>query len=110
VGTDRQARGRYAIRFADEASDHLDSLTARQRATLLDSTERQLSHQPTLETRHRKRMQPGKEGFVAPWELRVGDLRLYYEAHETPQRLVVVVAVGVKVRNRLRVAGREYEP
>jgi hypothetical protein len=55
-------------------------------------------------------MQPGKEGFVAPWELRVGDLRLYYEAHETPQRLVVVVAVGVKVRNRLRVAGREYEP
>ena len=25
-------------------------------------------------------------------------------------RLVVVVAVGVKVRNRLRVAGKEYEP
>jgi hypothetical protein len=75
---------------------------------LLDSTVRQLSHQPTLETRHRKQMQPGKEAFVAPWELRVGDLRLYYETHETPQRLVVVVAVGVKVRNRLRVAGREY--
>ena len=47
---------------------------------------------------------------MAPWELRVGDLRLYYETHETPQRLVVVVAVGVKVRNRLRVAGKEYEP
>lgn len=55
-------------------------------------------------------MQPGKAGFVAPWELRVGDLRLYYESHETPQRLVVVVAVGVKVKNCLRVAGREYEP
>ena len=110
MDTRRQSRGRYAIRFADEASDHLATLTARQRATLLDSTERQLSHQPTVETRHRKRMRPGKEGFVAPWELRVGDLRLYYEVHENPQRLVVVVAVGVKVRNRLRVAGREYEP
>ena len=104
------AKGRYAIRFSDEAADHVGALTARQRATLLDSAARQLSHQPTLETRHRKRMQPGREGFVAPWELRVGDLRLYYETHETPQRLVLVVAVGVKVRNRLRVAGREYEP
>jgi mRNA-degrading endonuclease RelE of RelBE toxin-antitoxin system len=110
VKTDRLAKGRYAIRFSNEASTHLSSLTARQRATLLDSTERQLSHQPTLETRRRKPMQPGKEGFVAPWELRVGDLRLYYETHETPQRLVVVVAVGVKVRNRLHVAGTEYEP
>jgi mRNA-degrading endonuclease RelE of RelBE toxin-antitoxin system len=110
VDTDRPAKGRYAIRFSDEASDHLGNMTARQRATLLDSAERQLSRQPALETRHRKRMQPGKEGFLAPWELRVGDLRLYYEIHETPQRLVVVVAVGVKVRNRLRVAGKEYEP
>ena len=71
-------------------------LNARQRATLLDSTERQLSHQPTLETRHRKRMQPGKDGFVALWELRVGDLRLYYE---TPRD-------SPEVRNRLRVAGK----
>ncbi len=102
--------GRLRDPILDEASDHLGSLTARQRATLLDSAERQLSHQPALETRHRKRMQPGKEGFLAPWELRAGDLRLYYEIHEIPQRLVVVVAVGVKVRNRLRVAGKEYEP
>ena len=110
MDTDRLARGRYAIRLSDEASDHLATLTARQKATLLDSTERLLSDQPTVETRRRKRMQPGKAGFVAPWELRVGDLRLYYEVHETPRRLVVVVAVGVKVRNRLRIAGREYEP
>jgi mRNA-degrading endonuclease RelE of RelBE toxin-antitoxin system len=110
VETDRRPRGRYAIRFSDDAADHLVTLTARQRATLLDSTEQQLSHQPTIETRRRKRMQPGREGFVAPWELRVGEMRLYYEVHETPQRLVVVVAIGVKVRNRLRIAGWEYEP
>jgi hypothetical protein len=91
-------------------ADHLDALTARQRATLLDSIERQLSHQPTIATRHRKRMEPGREGFIAPWELRLGEMRLYYETHEVPERLVVVVAVGVKVRNRLRIAGREYEP
>jgi mRNA-degrading endonuclease RelE of RelBE toxin-antitoxin system len=110
VDTDRLAGEPYEIRFSDEAADHLAALTARQRATLLDSAARQLLHQPAVETRHRKRMEPGREGFVAPWELRVGNLRLYYETHEIPDRLVVVVAVGVKVRNRLRIAGREYEP
>lgn len=72
--------------------------------------ERQLTQQPTVVTRHRKRMEPDKPGFVAPWELRVGDLRVYYDVEESPQPLVVVSAVGVKTRGRVRVGGREYGP
>ena len=100
----------YRIRFSDEAVEHLGVLTARQRATVLDVVERQLVHQPMVETRHRKRMEPGKPGFIAPWELRVGDLRVYYDVEESPEPLVVVSAVGVKIRNRMRIGATEYEP
>jgi hypothetical protein len=110
VDTDGRSARRYEIQLSDDACDHLEFLTGRQRATRLDSADRHLSHQPTVETRHRKRMEPGRAGFIAPWELRIGDMRLYYDTHETPRRLVLVVAVGVEIRSRLRIAGREYEP
>ena len=98
----------YHIRFSDEADKHIASLTARERATLLDRIERQLRDQPTVETRNRKRMHEGKAGFIAPWELRVGELRVYYDVQEGPEPLVSVVAVGVKVRERVSIGGKEY--
>ncbi len=100
----------HRIRLSDEAAEHLRALTARQRATALDAVERQLTHQPAIETRHRKRMEPGKAGFIAPWELRVGDLRVYYDVKESAQPQVVVSAIGVKVRNRVRIGGMDYGP
>jgi hypothetical protein len=39
---------------------------------------------------------------IAPWELRIGALRVYYDVAGQPDPL----AVGVKVRNRIRI-GRE---
>ena len=50
MDTDRPTGARYKIRFSTDAEDHLGALTARQKATLLDSAERQLSHQPAAET------------------------------------------------------------
>ena len=46
---------------------------------------------------------------VAPWELRIGDLRVYYEVKVDPERVVVVKAVGVKVRNRVLIGGEEVD-
>jgi mRNA-degrading endonuclease RelE of RelBE toxin-antitoxin system len=43
---------------------------------------------------------------LAPWELRIGDLRVYYDVEEKPEPTVCVLAVGVKQRNRVRI-GRE---
>jgi hypothetical protein len=51
-------------------------MAARQRSTMLDSIERQLVHEPLVETRNRKQLRPNP---VAPWELRIGDLRVFYE-------------------------------
>jgi len=43
---------------------------------------------------------------VAPWELRIGNLRIYYDVTEDPEPVVFVRAVGIKERNRIRI-GRE---
>ena len=40
---------------------------------------------------------------IAPWELRIGNLRVYYDVEEEPGRKVVILAVGVKQRNRVRI-------
>ena len=46
---------------------------------------------------------------MAPWELRIGKLHLYYEVREQPERVVVVEAVGVKDRDRVRIGGEEIK-
>ena len=100
----------YRIRFSDAAGEQLASLTARDRATLLDRIGRQLTHQPTVETRSRKRMDPDRRMLIAAWELRVGDLRVYYAVEEKPEPVVVIVAVGIKVRERITIGGKGLKP
>ena len=99
----------YQVEFTPEADDHLALLTARERSTLLDGVSRQLVHQPTVQTRNRKRMRPSAQMPGPMWELRIGHLRVYYEVNEEEDPKVVVTAIGVKVRNRVRIGGKEIE-
>jgi len=96
----------YRIEYSPDAEEHLRVLTARQRATVLDTVDGQLAHQPNVETRNRKPMRPNP---VAPWELRVGDLRVYYDIVEEPEGVVIILAVGIKDRNRVTIGGEEIE-
>ena len=96
----------YRIVYAEEIRDHLYSLTARQRAILFDSIEEQLTYEPTTETRNRKEMLPNS---LAAWELRIGDLRVYYDVAEDPEPEVDIVAIGIKQRNRVYIAGELYD-
>ncbi len=96
----------YHIEYSPAAEDHLRALTARQRAIVFDVVDKQLAHQPGVETRNRKPMRPNP---MAPWELRVGDLRVYYDVVEEPDKVVTVVAVGVKDRSRVLIGGKEIE-
>ncbi len=93
----------YRIDYSPEAEDHLRELTARQQETVLDAVDEQLIYQPTVETRNRKIMRPNP---LAPWELRIGQLRVYYDVEEEPEPVVVVLAVGIKERNLVRI-GKE---
>ena len=82
-------------------------MTAHQQATVLDAVDTQLTVEPTRETRNRKPMRPNP---LAPWELRVGIFRVYYElVEETPKPMVRILAVGVKERNRVRIGEEEIE-
>ena len=58
----------YRIEYSPDVEGHLRALTARQQTTILDTVDKQLAYQPTVETRNRKPMRPNP---VAPWELRV---------------------------------------
>lgn len=73
----------YQIEYAPEAEIHLRALTARQRATVLDEVEKQL-----------------RPNLLAPWELRIDPLRVYYSIDEL-NLLVYIHAVGIKKRNQV---------
>jgi mRNA-degrading endonuclease RelE of RelBE toxin-antitoxin system len=93
----------YRIEFSPEAVDHLDGLTARQRSSVLDAIERQLLYQPRVETRQRRPLRPNP---LAEYRLRVGDLRVYDDVRHA---IVLIKAVGIKLRNRVLVGGKEIE-
>lgn len=80
-------------------------LRARERTAVLDAVERQLLHEPDLPTRHRK---PLRANPLATWRLRVGDLRVYYDVERSSGQ-VVIKAVGLKVRERVYVGGKEIK-
>jgi mRNA-degrading endonuclease RelE of RelBE toxin-antitoxin system len=100
----------YEIVFYEEAEDHIAGLTARERSLIVDAIERQLLHEPRSITRNRKPMDPDRRFYVAPWELRVGDLRVYYGVEDEPKPTVLIVAIGKKVRDRVRIGGKDVEP
>lgn len=96
----------YKTDFAESVKVHLEILTARQRSTVFEAIERQLSTEPAKETRNRKPLRPNP---VAPWELRVGALRVFYEVSDGPPAVVRILAVGVKERTTLRIGGKEIQ-
>jgi hypothetical protein len=70
---------------------------------VLDQIEVQLTYQPDVETRNRKRLRPNP---LAPWELRIGEICVFYDV--TADALSVrVIAVGQKEGNRLMIGGEE---
>ena len=93
----------YRIEYSPDSEDHMNLLTKRQCVIVMDTIDEQLVYQPNIETRNRKPMRPNP---IAPWELRIGDLRVYYDIEEKPEPIVYVIAVGIKERNLVRI-GRE---
>jgi mRNA-degrading endonuclease RelE of RelBE toxin-antitoxin system len=94
----------FDIEFSEDAERHIRGMSARIRATVLDAVEQQLTHEPTIATRHRKPLRPNP---LAGWELRVGNFRVFYDV-EMDQGVVLVLAVGTKLHNTLSIEGKEY--
>jgi mRNA-degrading endonuclease RelE of RelBE toxin-antitoxin system len=96
----------YTVEFAQSVERHLRVLPARERTTVLDAIGRQLLHEPLKETRHRKPLRPNP---IAPWELRVGQLRVFYEVAGSESGVVRILAVGRKRRNALVIGDKEIQ-
>ena len=96
----------FEIKFAADVRQHLEGLTARERSMALEGLERRLLHEPLVETRNRKPLRPNP---VAPWELRLGNLRVFYEVIPGDPGVVRIVAVGKKKKNVVRIAGKEIQ-
>lgn len=95
----------FTVKLSPRARDNLKALRTRDQQLLIDSIEAKLIEQPDLPARNRKRM---AENPLAPWELRVGAFRVFYDVI-LDDRVVVVVAIGEKTHNVLRIAGEEMQ-
>ncbi len=93
----------YIIEFATSVKEQLKSLTANQCAKIIDSIEKQLVYEPLVETRNRKPLRPNP---IAPWELRIGNLRVFYDIASDRSKVVRVLAVGYKEGNNLYISGK----
>ena len=103
----------YVIAYSPEAVEHLMALSKSQQVLVLDQVDEQLTDQATLPTRRRKFLRPNA---IPPWELRLGNIRVFYDVEEavaTPSEsrpaTVVVKAVGIKEHNKLRIGGVEIQ-
>ena len=96
----------YTVEFAQSVEGHFRVLTTRDRTLGFDAIQRQLLHEPLKETRNRKPLRPNP---IAPWELRVGHLRVFFEVAGAESGVVRILAVGRKRRNTLVIGGKEVQ-
>jgi mRNA-degrading endonuclease RelE of RelBE toxin-antitoxin system len=96
----------YRIALRREAQDDLQTLAAAQEARVRRALPRYLADQPTTPSAIRRRLDPNPLG--APWELRLAELRVFYEVDDDA-RTVRVLRVGVKPRETLYLRGAPFE-
>lgn len=95
----------FKIELSPRARDNLTRLRKRDQQIVVDSIEEQLIHQPAHPTRQRKKLE---DNDLAPWELRIGDFRVFYDV-DPDAEVVIVVAIGKKKHNILRIGDEEIE-
>lgn len=95
---------KFEVRFVPSADEDLDHCQAQEQRVIRDAIEKFLEVDAGIENKRRKLLRPNP---LAPWALRVGDFRVFYEIRD--QRVVRVLAVGHKVHNVLFIRGRRAE-
>jgi mRNA-degrading endonuclease RelE of RelBE toxin-antitoxin system len=100
----------YTLAFADEVTKHLRAIQAKYHALIRDRIGEQLRFEPAAETTNRKPLrQPAL--FGATWEIRFGPdnrFRVLYDIDQDA-RVVKIMAIGEKHRERLFIGGEEVE-
>lgn len=83
----------FAIEVQAEAREELNALKSFDIRRVVDALESNLRYDPELQTRNRKPLHEGLEiGFeYAPplWELRVGDIRAFYDVNKSKHSVYI---------------------
>src|SRR5437870_4509836 len=95
----------YQVHFSRPARKHLKALRKRDQQIIVDAIAASLVDEPDRPARHRKKLE---ENELAPWELRVGNFRVFYDV-DTDNETVAILAVGKKEHNTLRIEHEEVE-
>ena len=96
--------------YADDVKEHLRAIEAKYHSMIESEIETQLFDEPDVEHRNRKPLEK-PIAFGADWELRFGPnnrFRVFYRTDQ-PSRKVHVLAIGIKIGNRLFIGEEEFE-
>jgi len=102
---------KFDVLFSPDVVDHLDAIDVKYHSGLKRIIDEQLGHTPDKETRNRKPLRRPAP-FDVSWELRCGpqnSFRVFYKI-DFDQRIVGIVAIGVKDRNKLFFGSEEFKP
>lgn len=95
---------KFNVRFVRSADEDLGYYQVREQKIISDAVAKFLGTNANVRSKRRKQLRPNP---LAPWELRIGDYRVFYEIK--PEALVRVLAVGHKVHNDLFIRGERVE-
>ncbi len=100
----------YTLAFATEVTRHLRAIDAKHHALIREKIGKLLRFEPAAETTNRKPLrQPAP--FGATWEIRFGPdnrFRVLYDI-DPEARVVQIMAIGEKQRDRLFIGGEEVQ-
>ena len=105
-------RLRFSIIYAPEVARHLHAIEVKHHGLIRRAIATQLSFVPDERTRNRKPLEDLPGPLDSSWELRCGptnQIRVFYDIARS-SRQVWVLAIGVKERERLIIAGKEFDP
>jgi hypothetical protein len=101
---------RFRLVYDEEFVPQMRFIERKYHSLIRTTIEQQLAFEPDIETRNRKTL-TRETNFGARWELRFGEnneFRLFYSVY--PQKAEVhILAVGIKIRERLYIGGKEVK-
>jgi mRNA-degrading endonuclease RelE of RelBE toxin-antitoxin system len=95
----------YRIDYTEDAKRDLTYFRKFERKYILDEIDKNLQHEPTVETRNRK---PLDANDIADWELRLGKFRVLYDVEEEV-KIVAIQAIGFKIGSQLYVRNERVD-
>ena len=100
----------FTLIYDPEVGGHLAAIEPKYHSLIRTAIEEQLRFEPETATRNRKQLERPID-LGARWELRLGPdnrFRVFYRV-DAEERQVRILAIAVKERNRIFLAGEEVE-